>query len=79
MEAGTAPIGIRADNTDLGLGLRTRGRHHTNAGCHTPGCRHRAVEGKRFCSPCQAILDKVRGELMESKPHGRRQAIRKAA
>ena len=79
MEAATAPIGVRADYAELGLGLRTRGRSHQQAGCHTPGCRHRAADGKRFCKACQATLDRVRSELMAAKPRGRKPAIRKAA
>jgi hypothetical protein len=79
MEAATAPVGIRADYTDLGLGLRTRARHHAKAGCHTPGCRHSAVDGKIFCVACQATLDKVRSELVAAKPRGRKRAVGKAA
>jgi hypothetical protein len=77
MEAGTAPIGIRTEYS--GLGLRTRGRGHEASGCHSPGCRHRAATGKRFCKTCQATLDKVRSELASAKPRGRKPSIRKAA
>ncbi len=76
MEAATA-TGIRADYT--GLGLRTRGRSRDATGCHTPGCRDRALAGRRFCKSCQATLDRVRSELMAAKPRGRKPAIRKAA
>ena len=73
MEAGT--FGIRADYT--GLALRTRSRRHLEAGCHTPGCWQRALEGKRFCKGCQATLDRVRGELKAGSPRGRKPAVRK--
>jgi hypothetical protein len=75
MEAATS--GIRADYT--GLALRTRGRRHLKAGCHTPGCWHRALQGKRFCKGCQATLDRVRGELKAASPRGRKAALRKPA
>lgn len=61
------------------LGLRTRSRRHSQAGCHTPGCGHRAQEGKSFCSKCQATLDRVRTELMAAKPRGRKRAVRRVA
>jgi hypothetical protein len=77
MEVATVPAGIRAEYS--GLGLRTRGRIHESSACHTPGCRHTAVEGKRFCKSCQATLDRIRNELKAAKPRGRGQAIRKAA
>jgi hypothetical protein len=77
MEAATSPIGIRADYTELAL--RTRGRRPLAAGCHTPGCWHRAVDGKRFCKGCQETLDRVRGELSAAKPRGRKPTVRKAA
>jgi hypothetical protein len=79
MEAATAPIGIRAYYTELGLGLRTRARRHEAAGCHTPGCRHSAVKGRSFCATCQATLDRVRRELMAGKPRGRKPTVGKAA
>jgi hypothetical protein len=75
MEAATA-MGIRADYTELAL--RTRGRRHAASGCHTPGCRERAVAGKRFCGSCQATLDRVRVELAAASPRARRRAVRKA-
>jgi hypothetical protein len=58
------------------LGLRTRGRSHGEAECHTPGCRHSLPAGKRFCTSCQATLDRVRNELQAAKPRGRRKQVR---
>lgn len=75
MEAATG-TGIRADYAELTL--RTRSRRHVASGCHTPGCREHLVPGKRFCSACQATLDRVRGELAAASPRGRRRAVRKA-
>jgi hypothetical protein len=76
MEAATARGGIRADYAEMTL--RTRGRGHSAFGCHTPGCRERAADGKRFCSGCQATLDRVRAELKAAKPGRRGRALRKA-
>ncbi len=75
MEAATG-TGIRADYAELTL--RTRSRRHSAFGCHTPGCRERVATGKRFCSGCQATLDRVRAELKSAKPGGRGRAVRKA-
>lgn len=61
------------------LALRTRARRHQHAACHTPGCRHRVVAGKSFCSDCQQTLDRVREELKAGSPRGRKPAIRKTA
>ena len=77
MEAGNAPIGLRAEYSSLGL--RTRGRGQQASGCQSPGCRHRVATGRRFCKSCQARLDKVRAELAAANPRGRKRAIRKAA
>jgi hypothetical protein len=79
MEAGTAPIGIRTEYSGLGLRTRGRGRGQQYSGCHSPGCRHRAATGRRFCKSCQATLDKVRSELASAKPRGRKPTIRKVA
>ena len=68
--------GIRAGYAELTL--RTRSRRHIASGCHTPGCRGRIVAGKRFCSSCQATLDRVRAELKAAKPGGRGRVVRKA-
>jgi hypothetical protein len=76
LEAAIA-TGIRADYPSIAL--RTRVRRRLVAGCHTPGCRHRAAAGKSFCSDCQATLDKVRIELAATKGRGRKPTIRKAA
>lgn len=77
MEAAAA-TGIRADYP--ALALRTRVRHQQIAGCHTPGCRHRAATGKSFCKGCQATLDRVRNDLrVAAKGRGRKPTIRKAA
>ena len=61
------------------LALRTRARRHEHAACHTPGCKHRAAEGRSFCSGCQQTLDRVREELKAGSPRGRKPAIRKTA
>jgi hypothetical protein len=74
MEVASIPTGIRAEYG--GLALRTRGRSHARSACHTPGCRHEAVQGRRFCRSCQATLDKVRMELMNATPVARRRAVR---
>jgi hypothetical protein len=74
-----AAVAIRIEADYPRLALRTRARRHQQAGCHTPGCRHRAPPGKRFCKGCQATLDKVRSELMAAKPRGRKPTIRKVA
>jgi hypothetical protein len=76
MEAASA-FGIQGDYP--GLALRTRARRHQHAGCHAPGCRNRVPAGKRFCSSCQATLDRVREELMATSSRGRKPAIRRAA
>jgi hypothetical protein len=68
--------GIRADYAELTL--RTRSRRHNVFGCHTPGCRKPVVAGKRFCSGCQATLDRVRSELKAAKQGRRGRAVRKA-
>jgi hypothetical protein len=57
------------------LGLRTRGRDHGQADCHTPGCPRRVPHGKRFCASCQATLDRVRKELQAAKPRAGRKRI----
>jgi hypothetical protein len=68
--------GIRADYAELTL--RTRSRRHDAFGCHTPGCQESVAAGKRFCSSCQATLDRVRAELKTASPGRRRRAVRKA-
>lgn len=74
-----AVIATRIDAEYPRVGLRTRGRHHQRAGCHTPGCRHGAPAGKRFCKGCQETLDRVRNELTAAKHRGRKPAVRRAA
>ena len=74
-----ATIATRIEAEYPRVGLRTRGRHHGEAGCHAPGCRHNAPAGKRFCSGCQETLDRVRNELTAAKPGRRKPAIRRAA
>jgi hypothetical protein len=76
MEAASATR-IRADYG--GLTLRTRARSSGSAACHTPGCRHRALDGRVFCAGCQATLDRVREELRAAGPGGRKPRVRKAA
>jgi hypothetical protein len=76
MEAASA-FGAKLDYP--ALALRTRARSHRRAGCHTPGCRKRAAAGKRFCGSCQATLDRVREELANAGPRGRKPSIRRAA
>jgi hypothetical protein len=76
MEAATA-IGVRSDYP--ALALRTRARRRQRAGCHTPGCRNRAADGKRFCESCQETLDRVRDELAAAGPRSRKPAFRRAA
>jgi hypothetical protein len=75
MEAAIANV-LEADYQQLGL--RTRGRSHGEAECHTPGCGHSVAAGKRFCSGCQATLDRVREELKAAKPRAGRKRIRGA-
>jgi hypothetical protein len=74
-----ATIATRIEAEYPRVGLRTRGRHHLQAGCHAPGCRHRAPAGKRFCSGCQETLDRVRNELTAAKPRRRKPTVRSAA
>jgi hypothetical protein len=74
-----ATIATRVEVEYPRVGLRTRGRHHGLAGCHAPGCRHRAPPGKRFCTGCQETLDRVRNELTAAKPRGRKTVVRRAA
>jgi hypothetical protein len=75
MQAAIAAPGMRADYAELAL--RTRTRRHLKAGCHSPGCWDRAVSGKRFCTSCQATLDRVRNELTAQGPARRKPKIRK--
>ncbi len=74
-----AAVATRIDADYPRLGLRTRTRYDRQAGCHTPGCRHRALAGGRFCKGCQATLDRVRNELRAGKPRGRKPGVRRAA
>lgn len=76
MEAASAS-GIRADYPRLAL--RTRVRSHEHAACHAPGCRNRAVAGRKFCKLCQATLDRVRRELKAGSPGRRKPSIRSAS
>ena len=66
------------------LALRTRSRRHEATACHAPGCRQRAMPGRKFCKLCQSTLDRIRSELAAGgaarrKPNLRRSPVRKVA
>lgn len=48
--------------------------------CRTPECSDDAVEGKKWCAPCQRRLDRIAGELArerEDRSHRAYQASRR--
>jgi hypothetical protein len=60
------------------LALRTRVRRQDRSACHAPGCRHRAMPGRKFCKLCQTRLDRVRLELAAGGAARRKPNLRRA-